>query len=297
MLHAEPIMISLRLILVSVIWGVNFAFVKFALSDFHPLSFTVVRFSLGALFLMGVMLVAGEPFGIARKDRAPFVRLGLIGITLYNIFFMEGLKYTTASHSALLISLSPLFAALIQAASGKERITGAVGTGLLLSSIGVFLIIRSHSNGLDFSSGGLIGDVLTLFASVFWALYTLKAKPLLEAYSPVKVTAYTMATGSLLLLPVGMYEIIHQTWSAISAPSWAALGFAAFVSGGLAFSLWYQGVKRIGVTRTIVYHYLVPFVAVVFAAIFLDERISSLQVLGGLSILTGVSLVQRSRIV
>ena len=64
-------MMSLRLILVSLIWGVNFAFVKFALSDFHPLSFTVVRFSLGALFLMGVMLVAGEPFGIARKDRAP----------------------------------------------------------------------------------------------------------------------------------------------------------------------------------------------------------------------------------
>jgi drug/metabolite transporter (DMT)-like permease len=94
-----------------------------------------------------------------------------------------------------------------------------------------------------------------------------------------------------------MYDLIHQTWSAISAPAWAALGFAAFISGGLAFSLWYQGIKRIGVTRTIVYHYLVPFVAVVFAAVFLDERISSLQVLGGLSILAGISLVQRSRAV
>ena len=124
-----------------------------------------------------------------------------------------------------------------------------------------------------------------------------EAKPLLEAYSPVKVTAYAMAAGSVLLLPAAMYELIHQAWSAISAPSWAALGFAAFISGGLAFSLWYQGIKRIGVTRTIVYHYLVPFVAVVFAAVFLDERISPLQVLGGLSILAGISLVQRSKIV
>ena len=98
-----------------------------------------------------------------------------------------------------------------------------------------------------------------------------KAKPLLEKYSAIKVTAYSMAAGTVLLLPIGAYELLHQSWTAVSVRSWTAFAFSTFISGGIAFTLWYQGVQRIGVSRTIVYHYIVPFVAVLFAALFLGE--------------------------
>ena len=283
-----------RLLFVALVWGVNFAVVKFALAEFFPLSFTVTRFMLAALFLFTVLLATGEPLKIDRKDRFAVVRLGFIGIALYNIFFMYGLKYTSASHSALFISLSPLFAVLIQAASGRERLTVRGIAGIALASLGVFLIIRSHGS-LNFTSAEVFGDILTLIASMLWALYTTASKPLLERYSSVKVTAYAMAAGSILLVPVGAYDMLIQPWSAISTRSWAAFAFSAIVSGGVAFSLWYQGIKRIGVTRTITYHYLVPFVAVVFAALFLGERITLLQIAGGISIIGGVGLVQGGR--
>lgn len=291
----QTAMLDLRLILVSLIWGVNFAVVKYALNDFYPLSFTIVRFALAALFLACVLILTGEPLRIERKDISPLVRLGLIGIALYNILFMYGLKLTSASNSALLISLSPLFAALIQGIAKKERIVFRSGLGILLSSVGVFLITQSRPGGVSFSRHDLAGDLLTLCASVFWALYTINAKPLLQKYSAVKVTAYSMATGSVLLLPVSLHELARQSWSGVSAQSWAAFGFSAFVSGGIAFSLWYQGVQRLGVTRTIVYHYFVPFVAVIFAALFLGERISIVQITGGIAILAGVALVQNTQ--
>ena len=60
----------------------------------------------------------------------------------------------------------------------------------------------------------------------------------------------------------------------------------------MAYVFWYEGVRRIGVTRTIAYHYLVPFVAVIAAALFLGERVTSLTILGGIAILAGVALVQ-----
>jgi drug/metabolite transporter (DMT)-like permease len=104
-----------------------------------------------------------------------------------------------------------------------------------------------------------------------------------------------MATGSIALIPFGVYELVRQSWSSITPSSWAALGFSAIVPGGIAFSLWYQGVKRLGVTRTITYHYLVPFVAVIFAALFLGEAINLLSIVGGGAIITGVALVQRGR--
>jgi drug/metabolite transporter (DMT)-like permease len=102
-----------------------------------------------------------------------------------------------------------------------------------------------------------------------------------------------MAAGSVMLIPIGAHELLGQQWSVVSIRSWSAFAFSAIVSGGIAFSLWYHGVKRIGVTRTIAYHYLVPFVAVVFAALFLGERITLLQIAGGAAIIGGVALVQR----
>jgi drug/metabolite transporter (DMT)-like permease len=285
-------MLSPKLILVSIIWGVNFSFVKYALADFSPLSFTLLRFFLAALFLISVMLVNREPLAMERRDIGTIFKLGFVGITLYNILFMEGLNYTTASNSALFISSSPLFAALILALKKRERINARIIAGLLLSTSGVFFIIQSGPGGLSFSRRDLAGDLLTISAAALWALYTIQAKPLLEKYSAVKVTAYSMAAGTVLLLPISGYELLHQSWSSVPFRSWAAFSFSAFVSGGIAFTLWYQGVQSIGVARTVVYHYIVPFVAVLFAALFLGERITFLQIIGGITILAGVYLVQ-----
>ncbi|MDA8162237.1 MAG: DMT family transporter [Desulfobacteraceae bacterium] len=286
-------MLDLRLLFVALIWGINFSIVKFALADFHPLTFTVVRFALAAVFLFIVMLLGRESFHIDRRDRFALTGLGFLGITLYNIFFMYGLKYTTASNSALLISLSPLFGALISAGSGKERLTFRISSGLTLATAGVILIIRSRHGEPSPSSSGIAGDLLTLCATLTWALYTITAKPLLEKYSAIKVTAYSMAAGSILLLPLSLPALRHQRWSAVSIASWAAMAFAAFLAAGVAYVFWYQGVKRIGVTRTMVYHYIMPFAAVFFAAYALEERITLLQIAGGSSILAGVYLVQK----
>lgn len=288
-------MLDARLLFVSLVWGVNFAFVKFALTDFLPLSFTIVRFFVAALFLAGVMFATREPFAIEPRDRRAIVKLGFIGITLYNIFFMYGIKYTTASRSALFISLSPLFAVLLQARTGKERLTRGIALGLLLASTGVYLVISGRHGGFSFTAAGLTGDLLTLCAAALWALYTLQAKPLLVKYSAITITAYSMAAGSVLLLPFGLHELLKQSWTAVSLQSWAAFGFSTIVSAGIAFSLWYQGVRRIGVTRTIAYHYLVPFVAVVFAVLFLGEHITLVQLAGGIAIIGGVATVQRMK--
>ncbi len=288
-------MLDSRLILVSVMWGVNFSFVKCALSDFYPLSFTVVRFTLAAMFLLAVMRMNRVPFGIGRRDCGAVVRLGLVGIALYNILFVYGLQYTTASNSALFIATSPLFAAIMQAVTKKERMTMRSGFGFALSTLGSVLIIRGKTGDLSVTWQNAGGDLLTLCAALSWALYTMMARPLLEKYSPLAITAYTMAAGAVLLLPFGFHQLASQSWSSVSAPSWAALGFGAFFAGGVAYTLWYQGVKRIGVTKTIIYHYLMPFTAVVFAGLFLGEQITVLQVTGGAAVLIGVAAVQKSR--
>lgn len=284
-------MFDLRLLFVALVWGVNFSAVKYALADFSPLSFTVARFLLASIFLLCVMAAARIPFAMDRRDRFAVARLGLVGITLYNVFFMYGLKHTSASHSALFISLSPLFAVLLQAASGRERITQRVTAGVLLAMAGVFLVINGRSG--DTGATTLAGDLLTLVAALLWAVYTVSSQPLLERHSPVKVTAYSMCAGSVLLLVPSIPDLAQQPWAAVSGSAWAAFAFSAFVSGGISFSLWYEGIRRIGVAGTAAYHYLVPFVAVLFAALFLGEQFTLRQACGGAAIIFGIMLVQK----
>ncbi|MFA5073758.1 MAG: DMT family transporter [Nitrospirota bacterium] len=288
-------MLNPRLFLVAVIWGINFPVVKFALADFYPLSFTLVRFILAALFLIAVMLLQRESFFIAPADRTAVLKLGFVGITVYNLFFMYGLNYTTASNSALIIALSPLFAVLIQRRSGSERLSLRSLLGFLIAFAGVLLIIKSHSGAFQYSSREFWGDMLTLIASIAWALYTVQAVPLLQKYSPIKVTAYSMTAGSVLLLPFAFSEMNMQAWQTISACSWYALLFASIISGGVAFTLWYQGVKQIGVARTVVYHYVMPCAAVAVAVLFLGEQITMMKLAGGIAVLLGILLVQKNQ--
>ncbi len=286
-------MLDLRLLFVAVIWALNFALVKYALSDFSPLSFTVARFAVSSIFLLVVMALRRESFRIERSDVAAVIRVGFIGIMMYNLLFMFGLRYTTASNSALFISASPLFAVLVLGLMKRQRMAAPVSAGLLLSMIGVICVLASKPGSLSLSREDAAGDLLTLCAALFWALYTIFARPLVEKYSALKITAYSMASGTVMLLPVGARDLIVQQWTAISAGAWGSFAFSTFLSGGLAFTLWYDGVRRLGVTRTVVYHYLVPFIAVVFAALFLHERILLLQIVGGAMILAGVYVVQR----
>jgi drug/metabolite transporter (DMT)-like permease len=288
-------MFDLRLLIVALIWGVNFPVIKHALTDFLPLSFTVVRFALAAAVLFGVMVLRGERFAVARRDLPALAALGLTGITFYNLLFMKGLQLTTASHSALFISMSPLFAAVLQTLRGRERLRAPLALGLLFATAGAYCIIRSTHGEVRFGMATVTGDLLTIGASILWALYTVLAAPLLERYPPVTVTAWSVAAGTLLLLPAGAGELARQSWSAVPAGSWAALSFAALVGAAAAYVLWYEGVKRIGATRTIAYHYLVPFIAVLVSALFLGDAVRPLTVVGGIAIIGGVALVQRRK--
>src|SRR5512147_1789331 len=253
-------MLDPRLVSVAVIWALNFAFVKYALAEFSPLSFTVARFCVSSLFLLAVMAARRERFQMERTDASAVIRLGFIGIMMYNLLFMFGLRYTTASNSALFISASPLFAVLVLAVMKKQVIGPRTAGGLLLSMAGVLCVLASKPGGLSLSRADAAGDLLTLCAALFWALYTILARPLVEKYSAIKITAYSMAAGAVMLLAIGARDLAAQQWTSVSAGAWGSFAFSTFLSGGLAFTLWYDGVRRLGVTRTVVYHYLVPLV-------------------------------------
>jgi drug/metabolite transporter (DMT)-like permease len=161
--------------------------------------------------------------------------------------------------------------------------------GMLLALGGVILVILKPTARLHLSFDTLWGDLLTLMAGICSAIFfSAWSKPLLKTYSPVRLTAYCMVIGSLILWLATFLFPQPIVASHIGAKAWGSLGYAVFFSGVLGHICWYEGIGRIGVTKSLTYLYFIPICAVFFNYLLMGEKVFLQQIFGGTLILWGV---------
>lgn len=198
---------DLGMLLAITLWALNFSVIKIALREFTPLGFNGVRliFASGILFLF--ILLKKEKVGLSRQDWLRFLFLGLVGNTFYQLCFIHGLNWTTASNSALIIAMSPAIIALVSTAFRHERLSWLAWGGIIISFIGLYLVITQQAGGFEWSLANLKGDLLILTGNFLWAIYTVSSNNFLKKYSPLKFTTWTMI-DLLQILPY-LY-ILHK---------------------------------------------------------------------------------------
>jgi drug/metabolite transporter (DMT)-like permease len=288
-------MMDLALVAMSFIWGINFSVVKGALTDFSPLVFNALRFGTSSLFLLAALWLRERNIGIRRKDASRFVMLALIGNTAYQLFFINGIALTTATNSALILATTPIFVVLFGALLDVERITSPIVQGVVLSFLGVVMIVLGSGRTLTFTDQSLIGDLLIVANPICWSIYTVLSKPMLKEYSPLKLTAVTMAIGAVPLVLVAVPSLTEQNWAAISSNAWLGLAFSAVFAIGTGYVIWYTGVSRIGSARTALYDNLVTVFAVASAWILLSETMTAIQIAGAVLVFVSLYLVRRNQ--
>src|SRR3974390_627477 len=92
------------------IWGVNYAAIKAALSEIEPLAFNALRFALATVTLLVLVRVQGAEPHISRKELVKLVLLGILGNTIYQFIFIQGIAPTTAAKASLIMSSCPMLA-------------------------------------------------------------------------------------------------------------------------------------------------------------------------------------------
>jgi drug/metabolite transporter (DMT)-like permease len=281
------------MVLVVFIWGVNFTVIKIALRGFSPLAFNALRFTLATVVLLAVMRLLGESFYLSRRDALGMLLLGLIGHTVYQMFFIRGLARTTPGNTSLLMATAPIFVAIYGAVLGIERGGPRVWAGILLSFAGVLLLILGGPNGITFDAGSAVGDLLVLGAAMLWAAYTVGSKPLLTRHSALKVTAMAMLAGAPPLVLFSLPELARQDWGAVQPAHWLGLLYSALLSVVLAYVLWGASVQRVGNARTAIYSNLTPAVAILISWLVLGDRLALLQWLGAAVVIAGLLLARR----
>jgi drug/metabolite transporter (DMT)-like permease len=272
------------------VWGLNFAIAKHALSEIHPLAFNGLRFVLASGFVYAVLRARRAVSLPERRDVPRVLLMGLVGNVVYQMAFVLGLDLTQAGHASLMLALTPLLTAFLSRLTGHERPGPRTWVGAAVSVAGVALVTGSGARQLG--RDVLVGDLIMIGAAVAWAAYTVGARPLVQRYGPIRTTAWTMWTGAVVLALAGVPAAAAQDWGAVGARAWAAVLYSAFLSIGLAYLIWYRGVQKLGNTRTAIFANLTPVVALLGGAVLLAERPGPAALLGAAMVLAGVMTVR-----
>lgn len=282
-------LIDLALLGVALVWGGNTVIVKYVLRTMTPLSFNGVRFILSAVGVMALLMLTERDWWLPLKDWGRVAWLGFLGYTLYQYAFIEGIARTTASNAGLILALVPLLVALWYALTGAERLTARLWLGVVASLVGAGVVILSRGGHL---SQPTAGDSLVGLSCVAWAAYTIYARRLSAAYSPLKLTAWAIAFGSLLLVLLCIPDLRHQDWRAVTPGAWAGEIYSFSLSIVAAFVVYSWAVQRLGGARTALYISLNPVFAAVLAWVWLAEVWSPLQWVGALMAIGGVVIAR-----
>lgn len=276
------------LLLTVVLWALNLTVTRYILQHgFQPLAYAVVRYGLASAIFIAVAVLAERTLRIARRDLG-LVALAALFLFLNQIAFVYALDSTSASTIALLLGATPIFAALIGLAIGLERMSRRFWGASVVSFAGVGLVAA----GAGEVSATRLGILLGIVTAATWAGYSVAIAPLMARYSASRISAVVLPLGWVAIAATGGAQAADQDYG-VSAWVWVLLVFATLGPLVLTNILWFRALHGIGPARATLIANLQPFVAAIFALVLLSERMSALQVAGGVLIGGGILLARR----
>jgi drug/metabolite transporter (DMT)-like permease len=275
---------------VIVIWAVTNVFAKRALAEVEPFAFIGARFVLAVPVLMGWVFLRHGVTVPKRRDWGTFLLAGATGFALYSVFYTLGINQTSAFSASLIQSIAPLFTLLLARAMGIERVTPAQWLGVGIAMTGVLIFMSDKL--VQQTEAHPFGDLLTLTAAALFAVYGILNQRLSVTYGSAVTTAWCLAIGGALLLPVCIGPALAQDWGSISGVAWFGIFAAAWGSMVIAYNLWAWAVHRGGVGRTVPYFFLWPIVTGIVSAMIAGERFGPVKIIGAGLVMVGTAAVR-----
>lgn len=275
----------LMTLLTVAIWGTTFISTKVLLQTLEPIEILVYRFIIGYLALILIYPKFKKIENL--HEEFLFLCAGLCGVTLYFLFENIALKYTLTSNVGVLVSVAPIFTAILAHLFTKdEKFSINLIIGFIIAIAGIFLVIFNGNFILKLNP---LGDILAILAAIIWSFYSIILKKLGNKYNYIYITRKIFFYGLLTILPAllifkGDFQI-HKLLNPGVLPN---IIFLSLVASALCYILWNTAVNWIGVVKTSNYIYLIPLITIISAVIILNEKITKMALAGAILILLGV---------
>ena len=284
----------LKALFAVIVWGASFVATKISLQYAAPDTVVWLRFTMGVIIL-GLAVFLNKQFSLPKgADWGYFALLGFLGITFHQWLQSTGLLTAQATTTAWIITSTPIFIALLGFLILKERLAFYQIAGIFLAAFGVLLVVTKGKLS-SLGSGWLStpGDFLVMISAINWAVFSTLSRSGLKKHTATFMMFYVMSfgwlfTSILFFAGSGVREIAAIPWN-----GWIAIAFLGIFCSGIAYIFWYDALQVLPVAQTGAFLYFEPIVTVLVAALVIQERILLATLVGGITILVGVWLVNR----
>jgi drug/metabolite transporter (DMT)-like permease len=242
------------------------------------------------LFLIMAWWAGGGGAPVSRRDAYTLVGLGFIGYYLGSYLDFAGLQYISAGLGRLILYLYPTLVLILSAVFLKQPISARHLVSLALSYGGIALALQHEiAIGEDMSRMAL-GSLLVFGGAVCYAVYLITGGGLVQRLGSMRFTAYASIPASLFVIAHFMVMRGPARLAVAHEVYFLALIMAVF-STVLPLWLLAEGLKRIGANQSSLVACIGPLATIVFAAMFLGEPITSIQLAGALLVLAGIMII------
>jgi drug/metabolite transporter (DMT)-like permease len=281
-------------LLLGVIWGSTWLFIKMGLEDLPPFSLAGLRFLVASVAMWGYLAIRRIRLPRSSRDWFLLTVTGLLTFGLdYGLVFW-GENHISAGLTSILFSTMPLFVLLLaHFMVPEERMTRQKLVGILVGIGGVALIFSRHLEVAD--SLAVWGAVAILLGAAFAAVSSVLVRRYCGHLDPAVLTTGQMTIGCVPLLLIGfVFEGSPMSfhWTPMG---WISLLYMAVIGSALAFALLYWLLKQIGAVRS---GLIVPFstvVAVFLGIVVLGEAFTWRTAVGGLLVVLGLVAASRAQ--
>lgn len=270
------------------IWGVTFINTKFLIiNGLNPQEIFLLRFIIAYI---GVWTFSPKKLLCDNwRDELTTALCGITGGSLYFWAENTAIQYSLVNNVAFIVCNAPLITLFLGMAFSKEiKATRTIIAGSLISILGVAMVIFNGSFILKLNP---IGDFLALVAAGAWAVYSLIMRDITKRYNATFLTRKVFFYGILTILPVFLFKPWQFPLENLAEPVvWMNLVFLGVIAALVCFVLWSIVIRELGALTSANYIYLSPVSTMIASAIFLQEPVTWISVLGSILILTGLFL-------
>jgi drug/metabolite transporter (DMT)-like permease len=282
-----------------VIWGITFVCTKHLLLYFSALEILFIRFIQAYVFLF---ILYPHKLKVSKKENLLLALAGLTGITLYQYTENIALNFTTASNVSIIVSICPIFTALTAQLFLKEKhLTLKFCIGFIIAFAGIILV--SFNGKINFNLSPK-GDIIALLSAICWGFYSLFITIINKGqHNTIAITRKIFFYAILFMIPIMIFGIFSNNPKSItyvelssqlnaerfsSILNWTLLSFLGICASGICFIAWNKACTILGTVNITTGLYLIPVITIIFAAIFLNEKITLMGAIGSTLTIIGL---------
>ena len=270
----------------ALMWGSSFVWIEIALEAFAPPLIALLRIAFGAATLS---MFKKARVRVDREDMPAIALLGLLWMAAPLLLFPIAQQWIDSSLAGMINGAVPIFAGIVAAIILRRRPPTKTILGIVIGFVGVIALTWP---AVQSSRATALGAGLVLLATAFYGVSINLAVPLQKKYGSLPVLLRAQLVALAITFIPGVIAIGHSEFETESFLAMIPLGC---LGTALAFVGLTTLVGRVGAARGSVTIYFLPVIAIVLGAIFQNESIEAISLVGTVLVITGAFLASRTQ--